>query len=222
MEDHSALERLMEIVPVLNFLVVSNTISSTSSSSSSSASSSSSQQQHPYSQHISRRKSLSPSSSSSSSSSAATTMAAVAAAAAAVGVRRLGTTPRSRCGNGARKFSLSLTTLVQHLQNSLRNPISKEEAHRCIQLLAKDIAPDWIQLMNLGKIPVVILLHPSSPPSANVVLHDRGEGLQEEILPKGSTSGEVAVACYLDILERVKRRIGFVASSSPSPSLYAK
>ena len=45
--------------------------------------------------------------------------------------------------------SFTLPTLVQNLQMSLRNPIGKEEAVRCVRLLA-EVAPDWISVRDVG------------------------------------------------------------------------
>ncbi|MCJ1249514.1 hypothetical protein MMC30_006739 [Trapelia coarctata] len=53
---------------------------------------------------------------------------------------------------GNRLFSFTMPTVVQHLQMSLRNPISKEEAGRCIGLLAAEIAPGWIGVREVGKL----------------------------------------------------------------------
>ncbi|MCJ1302062.1 hypothetical protein MMC08_004863 [Hypocenomyce scalaris] len=50
------------------------------------------------------------------------------------------------------KFSLTMPTLVQHLQNSLRNPISKDEVERCVTLLAEEVAPGWIRARRIGKV----------------------------------------------------------------------
>ena len=46
-------------------------------------------------------------------------------------------------------MSFTLPTLVQNLQMSLRNPIGKEEAVRCVRLLA-EVAPDWISVRDVG------------------------------------------------------------------------
>jgi hypothetical protein len=46
--------------------------------------------------------------------------------------------------------SFTMPTLVQHLQMSLRNPISKEDAVRCVRLLA-EMVPEWVGLLELGK-----------------------------------------------------------------------
>ncbi|KAH0565195.1 hypothetical protein GP486_001411 [Trichoglossum hirsutum] len=55
------------------------------------------------------------------------------------------------------RVSLPLATLVVHLKDSLTNPISREEAERCIQLLADEVAPDWISTVTLGKVSAVII-----------------------------------------------------------------
>lgn len=55
------------------------------------------------------------------------------------------------------KFSAPLPMVVQHLQTSLRNPLARDEAERCIDLLAREIAPDWCQHVAVGKIKAVVL-----------------------------------------------------------------
>lgn len=47
--------------------------------------------------------------------------------------------------------SFTMPTLVQHLQMSLRNPIGKEEAIRCVTLLA-EVAPEWVGVREVGKM----------------------------------------------------------------------
>ncbi|KAL8797476.1 MAG: hypothetical protein Q9195_000292 [Heterodermia aff. obscurata] len=46
--------------------------------------------------------------------------------------------------------SFTMPTLVQHLQMSLRNQISKDDAIRCITLLA-EIVPEWVCIKQVGK-----------------------------------------------------------------------
>lgn len=46
--------------------------------------------------------------------------------------------------------SFTMPTLVQNLQMSLRNPISKDDAIRCIRLLA-EIVPEWVGVREVGK-----------------------------------------------------------------------
>lgn len=48
--------------------------------------------------------------------------------------------------------SYTMATLVQHLQMSLRNPIAKDDAIRCVRLLAAEVAPAWIGVRELGKV----------------------------------------------------------------------
>jgi len=53
---------------------------------------------------------------------------------------------------GNRVSSFTMPTVVQHLQMSLRNPISREEAERCVGLLAEEIAPGWVGIREVGKL----------------------------------------------------------------------
>lgn len=66
------------------------------------------------------------------------------------------TSPGSKTQNPNRvevqTFSFTMPTLVQHLQNSLRNPISKDEVERCVTLLAEEVAPNWIRARRIGKV----------------------------------------------------------------------
>ena len=59
-----------------------------------------------------------------------------------------------------------MPTLVQHVQMSLRNVIGKEEAVRCVKLLA-EVAPEWVGVREVGKMVGVII---------------RGEGLRKDEL----------------------------------------
>lgn len=56
-----------------------------------------------------------------------------------------------------KKLSFTLPTLVQTLQNSLRNPISKAEADLCVVLLAEEVAPEWVRLVRCGKVVGVVI-----------------------------------------------------------------
>lgn len=47
--------------------------------------------------------------------------------------------------------SFTMPTLVQHLQMSLRNPIGKEEAVRCVILLG-EVTPEWVGVREVGKL----------------------------------------------------------------------
>lgn len=49
-------------------------------------------------------------------------------------------------------YSLTMPTLVQHLQMSLQNPIAKQDAVRCVRLLAGEVAPGWVKVKEVGKV----------------------------------------------------------------------
>ena len=46
--------------------------------------------------------------------------------------------------------SFTMPTLTQYLQMSLRNPISKDDASRCVRMLA-ELAPEWVGVREVGK-----------------------------------------------------------------------
>lgn len=49
-------------------------------------------------------------------------------------------------------FSFTMPTLVQHLQMSLKNPIAKEDAARCVRLLSEEVAPEWVKIREAGRV----------------------------------------------------------------------
>lgn len=49
-------------------------------------------------------------------------------------------------------YSFTMPTLIQHLQMSLKNPISKEDAVSCVKLLATEVAPNWVKIKEVGKV----------------------------------------------------------------------
>ncbi|KAI9779909.1 MAG: hypothetical protein M1835_004613 [Candelina submexicana] len=55
------------------------------------------------------------------------------------------------------RISFTLPTLLQILQNSLRNPISSEEAALCMRLLAQEVAPGWITVAVMGGVTGVVV-----------------------------------------------------------------
>ena len=58
---------------------------------------------------------------------------------------------RRRGAAMAATVSFTLPTLVQNLQTSLRNPISKDEAGRCVRLLG-DVVPEWVGIREIGRV----------------------------------------------------------------------
>ena len=52
----------------------------------------------------------------------------------------------------AKVVSFTLGNVIQHLQNSLKHPVSKEEAERCVRLLAKEVTPRWVGIREVGRV----------------------------------------------------------------------
>ena len=52
----------------------------------------------------------------------------------------------------AKVVSFTMSNVVQHLQNSMRHPIAREEAVQAIRLLADEIAPRWIGVRDVGSV----------------------------------------------------------------------
>ncbi|OAL53085.1 hypothetical protein IQ07DRAFT_351306 [Pyrenochaeta sp. DS3sAY3a] len=63
---------------------------------------------------------------------------------------------------GAR-VSFSTTTLLQSLQGSIRTPISKEEAMKCIDVLANELAPGYVSVVSMGTISSVVVMPAMRP-----------------------------------------------------------
>jgi hypothetical protein len=61
------------------------------------------------------------------------------------------------------RVSFSTTTILQQLQGSIRTPISKEEAMKCVEVLANEVAPGYVSVINMGTISSVVVI-PSMRP----------------------------------------------------------
>jgi hypothetical protein len=48
------------------------------------------------------------------------------------------------------RHSLPLPTLLQRLKDSMRVPISDDEAARCVRLIAAEVAPEWLKVVAFG------------------------------------------------------------------------
>lgn len=55
------------------------------------------------------------------------------------------------------RASFSTTTLVQQLRGSIRSPISQEEAMKCIEVLASEVAPGYVSVVSMGTISSVVV-----------------------------------------------------------------
>lgn len=61
------------------------------------------------------------------------------------------------------RVSFSTTTILQQLQGSIRSPISKEEALKCIEVIANEVAPGHVSLVNMGTISSVVVIPAMRP-----------------------------------------------------------
>lgn len=64
---------------------------------------------------------------------------------------------------GRPRASFSMQMLVQHLQNSMRNPIAREEAERSIELMAKEVCPRFVSLIRSGTLNGVVITRLGRP-----------------------------------------------------------
>lgn len=103
----SALQRLQEIIPVLEILTTTTTTSASTSHCCNSSSSSSSDERQPL-------------------------------------------LLQTRLSSGTHSYTMP--AIVQHLQTSLRNPIAKDDAVRCVRLLASEVAPEWVGVREVGRV----------------------------------------------------------------------
>lgn len=68
------------------------------------------------------------------------------------------------------RVSYSTPTLVLNLQNSLRNPISKEESERCLELMASEITPTFVSMIHSGQVKGVVITRGGRPANAELRL----------------------------------------------------
>lgn len=66
-------------------------------------------------------------------------------------------------GGSRRRVSLGMTAIVMKIKDSLRLPIAREEAAACVRLLAREVAPQWLQMVSLGGREIVIMMADSVP-----------------------------------------------------------
>jgi hypothetical protein len=58
---------------------------------------------------------------------------------------------------GRLRCSFSMQAMVQQLQQSLRNPISREETERCVELMAREVTPGFVGLVRNGAVTGVVI-----------------------------------------------------------------
>lgn len=55
------------------------------------------------------------------------------------------------------RASFSMQSITQHLQQSLRNPISRDEVERCLRLMSLEITPGFVHVMQTGAVQSVVV-----------------------------------------------------------------
>lgn len=58
---------------------------------------------------------------------------------------------------GQMRASFSMPAVVQHLQQSLRNPITREETERCLGIMAAEIMPSFVKVVASGALKGVVV-----------------------------------------------------------------
>jgi len=58
---------------------------------------------------------------------------------------------------GRPRVSFSLQMMIQHLQNSLRTPLAKDEVERCLDLMAAEIMPSFVTMVKTGSVRGVVV-----------------------------------------------------------------
>jgi hypothetical protein len=58
---------------------------------------------------------------------------------------------------GQPRASFSMTAMVQHLQQSLRTPITREEVERCLGIMAAEIMPSFVRVVSSGMMHGVVV-----------------------------------------------------------------
>jgi hypothetical protein len=64
---------------------------------------------------------------------------------------------------GQQRVSFTVPTLLGKLRDSFKNPVSKDEGYTCVKLLASDIAPEWVQIVKMGKSEALVFDREKKP-----------------------------------------------------------
>lgn len=67
------------------------------------------------------------------------------------------------------RVSFTMAMVLQKLKDSLRLPISKEEATACVRLLAAEVAPEWLRIVVVGGKENIVATMGRAPSSGTVV-----------------------------------------------------
>lgn len=61
------------------------------------------------------------------------------------------------------RISFSTVTVLQQLQGSIRSPISKEEALKCVEVIANELAPGYVRMVKMGSISSIVVMPAMRP-----------------------------------------------------------
>ncbi len=64
---------------------------------------------------------------------------------------------------GQARVSFTLPTVIGKMKDSFKTPIAKSEAECCIRLLCNDVAPEWCQMVKMGRGAAMIVLREQRP-----------------------------------------------------------
>lgn len=65
--------------------------------------------------------------------------------------------------NGKSRVSFSTKTLMSHLQASLRNPISADDGERCLNLMAQEVVPQFVSIIQVGNVRGIVITRAGKP-----------------------------------------------------------
>ncbi|KAK4195642.1 hypothetical protein QBC40DRAFT_288780 [Triangularia verruculosa] len=71
-------------------------------------------------------------------------------------------------GGGQARVSFTMQQVLSKLKDSLRTPISGEDAGVCVRLLASEVAPEWIRVVKVGAREMVVVTVVGQPSCAVV------------------------------------------------------
>ncbi|KAG5925119.1 hypothetical protein E4U42_004458 [Claviceps africana] len=71
--------------------------------------------------------------------------------------------------------AFTMMAITDKLRDSLRVPLSREEAMTCVRLIATEIAPDWVRIVSIGERENVVIQRHGQP--IDRVIHERVQRL---------------------------------------------
>ncbi|KAK3069273.1 hypothetical protein LTR53_012509 [Teratosphaeriaceae sp. CCFEE 6253] len=82
------------------------------------------------------------------------------------------------------RVTLGMQAMVQQLQQSLRNPISREEVERCLELMAAEITPGFVNVIMSGSVKCVTVRRDRKPDVVDLRMNVQRAGARENTPPR--------------------------------------